>query len=314
MSKKDKKIEAIARCLPNCSSLYTCYTYGYVPKEKFYNACRSYAGNIKYEDCLGLIDETGFGSGKKGILFAVDGFYTSSHNKLLKYEDGYSFNSLSSSYNLTAFNELLHLLYEIETAPTGWEIAGNLAGTFLDWLQSAADELPNHNQSSTECTDLGDSYFDDDIPDFLEHLLNNIKKAQVCINEILEILDNNDIISFYDELTELSSILSEEFDDDDDNDNQVTYFELFDALVDTLVENVQDQDWATPIERINLTDSTIDFYNTLHSLVETFKKDSDTDAFVISLKGEFKKLNIILKKSKKMILTINEIINAETTM
>ena len=83
----------------------------------------------------------------------------------------------SSAYNLTAFNELLHALYEIETAPPGWEIAGELAGTFLGVLQAIADEPPNNDQLKDSYTDLDSTDVNDDTLLFYEHILNNIKVA-----------------------------------------------------------------------------------------------------------------------------------------
>lgn len=144
MGKREKKIAIIQEYLPKCNSVYPCYVYGHIPKEQFQNACASYAGHVKGEDVFGLIDETLFGSGKKGFLFTVDGFYSSDANSLYRYDSGTTYRSLPSSYNLTLFNEMLTELYEIETAPTGWDIAGGL----LDLATSFLDEWNTENASN----------------------------------------------------------------------------------------------------------------------------------------------------------------------
>ncbi len=144
MGKREKKIAIIQEYLPKCNSVYPCYVYGHIPKEQFQNACASYAGHVKGEDVFGLIDETLFGSGKKGFLFTVDGFYSSDANSLYRYDSGTTYRSLPSSYNLTLFNEMLTELYEIETAPSGWDIAGGL----LDLATSFLDEWNTENASN----------------------------------------------------------------------------------------------------------------------------------------------------------------------
>lgn len=74
MGKREKKIAVIQEYLPRCNSVYPCYVYGRIPSELINNACMTYAGNVRKEDVFGLIDETVFSSGKKGFLFAEDGF------------------------------------------------------------------------------------------------------------------------------------------------------------------------------------------------------------------------------------------------
>lgn len=137
MGKQEKKIELVKQYLPRCNSVYPCHTYGRIPTDKFKNACMSYAGHVEYENALGLIDETVFGSGKKGMLFTDKGVYTSDIDGIIRYADGRCFNSLSSSYNLTEVNELLEKLYEVENTPTGWDIAGSLLGGLFTDVVSA---------------------------------------------------------------------------------------------------------------------------------------------------------------------------------
>ena len=139
-SKKDRKIAVIKKYLPNCTNTWSVYTYGNIPRKCIDGALTSYSGRIEYDDVLGLIDETVFGSGKKGMIFSCDGFYTNSGNGIHRYADQISFNSLPNSYNLNAVNEMLTKLYEIETEPSGWDIAASLFGSAMDFLQAMADE------------------------------------------------------------------------------------------------------------------------------------------------------------------------------
>ena len=46
----DEKINVVKRYLPKCNSVYNCYTYGNIPRDKFNNACMSYAGHMEYEE------------------------------------------------------------------------------------------------------------------------------------------------------------------------------------------------------------------------------------------------------------------------
>ena len=152
MGKKDKrerKKAIIKKYLPNCSS-WDVYTYGNIPKSKIDGACGAYAGKVNYDDVFGLIDETVFGSGKKGFLFTPDGFYCDGSNKISKYADGISYKSLPSSYNVTAMNEMLEKLYEIENEPSGWDIAGMLVGGAFDFLQALSEETSNAAEKNTE--------------------------------------------------------------------------------------------------------------------------------------------------------------------
>ena len=155
MGKRAKaKIAVIQEYLPRCNSVYPCYVYGRIPSELINNACMTYAGNVRKRRCFfGLkFDESRtFSSGqKRAFLFAEDGFYHSDDNSICRYDEGINYRSLPSSYNLAAFNELLTELYQIETAPTGWDIAGgllDLASSFLDGLNEEQDTSNESNQT-----------------------------------------------------------------------------------------------------------------------------------------------------------------------
>ncbi len=149
MGKREKKIAVIKSYLPKCNSVYNCYTYGNIPRDLFNNACITYAGNVSYENAFGLIDETVLGSGKAGFLFTDIGFYEDSGNGLQKYADGISYNSLPSSYNLAAMNEMLSELYDIEQSPSGIEFGLDLIGGIFSALSEVAEQvaLPIAEQS-----------------------------------------------------------------------------------------------------------------------------------------------------------------------
>ena len=148
MGKRERKREIIQKYLPNCST-WSVYTYGNIPKSRIDGACKSYAGSVDYNEVLGLIDETVFGSRKKGFLFTVDGFYTDGNNKFLRYSDGISYKSLGAGYNLTAMNEMLDKLYQIESEPSGWDIAGALLGGAFDFLQAWSDNSDTSENMDT---------------------------------------------------------------------------------------------------------------------------------------------------------------------
>lgn len=150
-SKRDRKKAVIQKCLPKCTNTWSVYTYGNIPKKCIDGALSSYAGYIEYDDVFGLIDETIFGSGKKGMIFSCDGFYTDRGNGFHKYADHISFTTLANSYNLTAMNEMLTKLYEIEAEPSGWDIAASLLGGAFSFLQEmAASEAESSEDEETD--------------------------------------------------------------------------------------------------------------------------------------------------------------------
>lgn len=227
MGKREKKIAVIQEYLPQCNSVYPCYVYGHIPKEQFQNACASYAGHVKGEDVFGLIDETLFGNGKKGFLFAENGFYSSDGNELYRYDAGVTYRSLSSSYNLTLFNEMLTELYEIETAPSGWDIAGgllDLAANFLDeWnVENAANDTTTDNnviESSEpllleEGTDGEEAIDIDDAKEYVKEILLQAGDVLEC--------DEDELDTFIEEAKALLDLMA-----DSDGD----YEQLIDELL-----------------------------------------------------------------------------------
>lgn len=118
MDKLEKKINIIRNKLNRCiTSMYTCYTYGNIPYDKCRNAINAYAIGAQNEEVIGLIDETLFGSGRRGMLFTENGVYytTSSGNRFYKYSDRVQFNwSSSSGYINSCLNAMMIELYNAD--------------------------------------------------------------------------------------------------------------------------------------------------------------------------------------------------------
>lgn len=194
--KRERKKRVIQRYLPNCYYDTSTYTYGNIPKSKINGACSTYAGSVDYEDVFGLIDETVFGSGKRGKLFTVDGFYSDGLNGLQKYIEGISFRSLPAGYNLTAMNEMLNKLYEIESEPSGWEIAGSILGAAFNFLQSASEDdeaetaetkYEVNYQDEPKLLELEDDYDEIDDSDEIDDYNEDIEQMKEAINYSLEV-------------------------------------------------------------------------------------------------------------------------------
>lgn len=214
MGKLEKKIQVIKEYLPRCNSVYTCYTYGHIPRDKFNNACLNYAGHVNYENALGMIDETVFGSGKKGMLFTETGLYCSDMDGILKYAEGKCFNYLSSSYNLTEVNEMLGKLYEIETAPTGWDIAGGLLNMFLENVVSAAVESDDTSQN-VEDNSVVESYAVEE-QSLLEDKGDVSKEIADVQSDIMELIEQlTDALNFEDEFLEALQDIVEQIDSEE---------------------------------------------------------------------------------------------------
>lgn len=114
MSKKSEIYDAVASSLEGCCDGPRVYIGEDVPVKKFNNACKAYAEYVGFENCVGMTDETVFGSGKKGFLFTYDGFYYDGEPHVLQpYSEGYSFNCLPELYDLKAMNRLLKKLKSI---------------------------------------------------------------------------------------------------------------------------------------------------------------------------------------------------------
>lgn len=290
MGKLEKKIEIVRQYLSRCNSLYTCYTYGNIPRDKFRNACSSYAGHVEYEKALGLIDETVFGSAKKGMLFTESGLYASGIGHIMKYSDGANFQSLPDSYNLTAINELLDKLREVENAPTGWDIAGSLIRGVFDVVSTLAemDDTETDNTShvaieDNSIIDVEEDIIDDDVvmddsdDDTFDELLSS---AQLWLEEI----ENNMSDVLVSEENTLFENLEEILDLLDDEDSY-TIEKFLDECFESLVE-----DGNFPnIKQTNLTKNSRRIVNKIKYCISVME-DSDDSEEIASEISETKKL------------------------
>jgi hypothetical protein len=330
-SKRERKQQVLSQYLPNCNSLYNCYSYGHIPRDKFYNACRSYAENMDYKDCIGLIDETLFGSGKKGMIFGVDGFYADSHRGIMLYKDGIRYNSLPSSYNITAVNEMLNKLYEIETEPTGWDIAGAIFDSSMNFLQSLSDnseETTKGNETDNNCgealsglsetfskindalqtlADICDGTSNDEadedeketVRELMENALEHINRLQLHVNDAL----GGELEELLKELHEIGGILDEELNVDG---IEVSCEAFIDSCVDMLLadEDVDD------IEKLDLEKET---NKIMENLVEDLSEfdNGDSDELEEKLKNSLVAYQKKLRKTRKVWMHLMEIQKAE---
>lgn len=113
MDKKAEMLNAVNASLARCCKSASFYLAGNISDKRFRNACKSYAGPVELSECIGMTDETTFGSGKKGFLFTYDGFYASGIQGLKRYTAGPQFKDLPGLYDLDAVNDLLGRLHTI---------------------------------------------------------------------------------------------------------------------------------------------------------------------------------------------------------
>lgn len=188
-NKQIEKINIIKSYLPKCISIYDAHVYGNIPKDKFLNACNSYAGKVGYNETIGLIDETVFGSGKKGFLFTFDGYYYDGCGSIKLYKNNTRFNSLGSSYNLAMMNEMLQKLYEVEVRKSKLE---SFLDTTLEIGQAILDNIDDVDNIIEYVADelSGNTYAfnfseTEDLKENLQQISDNICKA----NNFLEKMD-----------------------------------------------------------------------------------------------------------------------------
>lgn len=183
MGKRNKKAEVITRCIENSVNNWYWAINGAIPKEKFFNACRSYAGNVNYNDAIAIIDETILGSGKKGMLFTENGVYYSTYSggKYFPYSEPVQFQS-RSGYNCIALNEMIEELYTIEVSPSGFEILGGIIGGAINILNEIAEEsnVTSNNNEETK-------YIESKFVESEKKSENN--KATLDEHEIVEVLE-----------------------------------------------------------------------------------------------------------------------------
>lgn len=187
-NKQIEKINAIKAYLPKCISIYDVHVYGNIPKDKFINARNAYAGKVEYNEVIGLIDETVFGSGKKGFLFTFDGYYYDGCKSVTLYEENRRFKSLKSPYNLAMMNELLHKLYEIEVKKSKLE---SFVDATLEIGKAILDSIDDADDIIEYVADelSGDAYtFSfvevEDFKENMQQIADNISKANAFLEKM----------------------------------------------------------------------------------------------------------------------------------
>lgn len=128
MGKFEMKANVVKQFLANVAGSYSSYTYGKIPSALAQNACKTYAGAVRFQNILGLIDTSILGDGKKGMLFTDHAVYYNNgffnNPKKISYQEIYETSKISSevfypSYNSQALKELLSLLAQIEGGEAG---------------------------------------------------------------------------------------------------------------------------------------------------------------------------------------------------
>lgn len=153
MGKREMKITSVQRYLSNVAGSYSSYTYGKIPSSNARNACSTYAGAVRPEDILGLVDITILGDGKKGLLFTEYAVYFNNgllgNSGKISYKQIYESGSIPNDifcthYNQQALIELLSLLATIEGEEGGWQRFNRSLTTLschLSNAESAVDQI-----------------------------------------------------------------------------------------------------------------------------------------------------------------------------
>jgi hypothetical protein len=190
---KEKMQQIIISDLPHACNGATGYVYGKIPRDKFINARDAYAGSyVDYDDVIGLIDDTVFGGARRGFLFTYDGYYYDGCDGMRKYNS--TFNSLSSLYNLTNFNNMLKKLCEACNESEGGlldsvlDLGKALLGDFINTaVEQASNEIAEQaNQESEDLVEAFENFrdtLDGDIHD-IEEWIQKIEEGQADFDEL----------------------------------------------------------------------------------------------------------------------------------
>ena len=205
-NKQTEIMNIVKSSLPGCCNGATCYRYGGIPADKFRNASREYAPDAVFSECVGLTDETLFGSAKRGFLFTLDGFYYNGCGSKQLYADGITFKSLSGLYNLSAMNSMLQKLYAAATKKSRFEKfvdgAAAVAGSILE---EAARQLQ-------EAQDLADQQENEDLIEVLKMYKSFLKEYRSVLAQLAEYdyqeMDTDDCESFFGTLFRSAAILA----------------------------------------------------------------------------------------------------------
>lgn len=290
----EEKINVVKRYLQKCNSVYNCYTYGNIPRDKFNNACMSYAGHMEYEECIGLIDETLFGSGKRGMIFGINGFYKDSQKGIMLYKDDIQWESLGDTYNLNIMNEMLEKLYEIDTRPSGWDIAGGLLKGAWDLYQASSGNI------EIDDDDLNED--DEDLAFFMngiQHCTEHIKELEICVNDALA----GDLKEKLDAISAISDLLT------DDHAEFEGEEVMCEKMVDGFIMVLTDDNDIDGVEQINFEEKTIEIYQCIAEILSKNNKNTMGQEFDRC----FKKYQIILRTARRTLKHLKDYIEEEYT-
>jgi len=228
MDKKQiEKIEIVKNYLPRCCSnpVYAVFVHGNIPKDRFQAACKSYAGNVSYEETIGFVDETFLSNGKKGCLFTFDGFYYTGCKEMVRYDKGASYNTFGS-YNVVVLNEMLKKLYDVETKKSFgseiFEIAKIVGGAVLEkYAEDAEKNTKNEDVEKplvNETVEKNCVYEDDlEEKELLMQRYRRVKKNERYIHRLTNILEQSiESVEEYGtnaDISTLKELLSQEYEE-----------------------------------------------------------------------------------------------------
>lgn len=141
MESMENKIDIIENNIQAClakKSSASYFTYGNIPKNRYWGACKKYLGDVKYEEVIGMIDTTIFGGGERGLVFTFDGVYfrdTFGKPIYCSYENSSDFPDISDLYfDGTGVRRMLQKLRDVDTVNSD-------NGGFLDGLFSVVGSV-----------------------------------------------------------------------------------------------------------------------------------------------------------------------------
>lgn len=311
MDKRQQEIVKIIKsCLPISCNGASYYCYGSIPKDKFRNACNEYAGYVDYSDCVGLTDETVFGSAKRGFLFTFDGFYYDGCSSKTYYTEGTQFNNLSSLYNLSAMNGMLEQLYQAATKKSGFETFLDVATTVAGGLLEQAAEEYRHER------ELREQQENEDTIEILKACKTSLKQLQSLLDPVVEQdyweLDTEDCLISFTTLFQAAAIFANDWEmyeqsgggplSEEDFDSTAEGLELMCDLLET-----EDEDHRP----IRLRQAIQAFHSSMESVMDEMDdigEDSDDDDAERLFEKAQRAAGKLRKKMKEAVSRINEMI------
>lgn len=310
MDNKQKEImKIVSTSLPECCNGASCYCYGTIPVDKFRNACKEYAGSVDYSECIGLTDETVFGSGKRGFIFTFDGYYYTGCSSKRYYTEGRTFNNLSSLYNLSAMNNMLKQLYQIATKKSGFETffdcASAVAGEFLN---QAAEQIQRDQEKK-------DRQETEEMIDTLKACKAFLKEYQSILNQLVEYdfseMDSEDFETYYATLFRSAALLANDTELYEKTEGEALSEETeetFDSVAETvnLISDLLEMD-TDDHEPIYLRQAIQAYHSSVDAIVDEAEDASEDYEDVVRLfnKGQ-RAAGKLKKKMKEAISSIND--------